>query len=97
MKSVICLAVVALLLTACGKKADDNMGFPVYEKKQEASAPVVTKEQLAYYRAHLDEALDTWHKCQEKGLLNLTDSERTICRAAQTIWESQPYKAGSKK
>lgn len=95
----ITVAAVALVLAALAgcSKAPEQAPPPVATPpavKQEP--PATSREQLAYYSQHLDEARETWRQCREAKATDLTDEIRARCVAAQSAWEMQPYKARGK-
>lgn len=64
---------------------------------QERNRASMLKQQLDYYSQHLEEAKQVWHDCQAKGPDNLNEAQKETCMVAQSVWESQPYKAGNRK
>lgn len=90
-------ALVLAGLAGCSKTPDTTPApVPTPQMTREAP-PATSREQLAYYSQHLEEAKETWHQCQQVKASDITDEIRARCVAAQSAWETQPYKARDRK
>lgn len=95
--SLLAGALVLVGLAGCSKEpAPAPAAVPTPQMTRDA-VPTVSRDQLAYYTEHLDEARGTWRQCQQLKESDITDEIRARCNAAQSAWETQPYKPRSRK
>ena len=86
------------LLAGCNNKTQEAAPAPMPTPQMSREAPVATsREQLTYYSQNLDEARETWRQCRQAKASDLTEEVRARCVAAQSAWETQPYKPQGRK
>lgn len=88
---------VFAVLAGCSKTPEPAPAPVATPKMTREEPPATSREQLAYYSQHLEEARETWRQCREAKATDLTDEVRARCIAAQSAWETQPYKPRDRK
>lgn len=97
----IAATLISLFILAGCNKSQTESNVPVttpgpVPKVAEKPVPADVRN-FSYYQAHLDEARETWHQCQQVKPEDITEAIRARCDAAQTAWSTQPYKPASRK